>query len=56
MERKLEKDETKKDMDLLQLGKNKTGKSTAKGKSFDKKRKKKEGILNMYGIAKTQKS
>lgn len=41
-------------MDLLQLGKSKSGKSTAKGKTFDKKRKKKEGLLNVYGTVKTQ--
>lgn len=31
-----------------QLGKNVMGKSTAKGKSFDRKRRK-EGILDIYG-------
>lgn len=34
----------------FQLGKNGVGKSTAKGKTFDKKRKKDKGdLLNIYG-------
>ncbi|XP_030752591.1 uncharacterized protein C1orf131 homolog [Sitophilus oryzae] len=47
-ERKEHKEKIKKQESFQQLGKNAIGKSTAKGKSFDKKRKK-EGILDVYG-------
>lgn len=53
-EKKLQNEQLKTDEDLLQLGKNKMGKSTAKGKTFDKKRKKKEGLLDIYGTVKTR--
>ncbi|CAG9865185.1 unnamed protein product [Phyllotreta striolata] len=51
IERKKSKEEESKRESFLQLGKNKVGKSTAKGKSFDKKRKKNKGdnILSIYG-------
>ncbi|ENN78039.1 uncharacterized protein C1orf131 homolog [Dendroctonus ponderosae] len=47
-ERKLEKQKQESEQKFQQLGKNVVGKSTAKGKSFDRKRRK-EGILDIYG-------
>lgn len=42
--------EKEKQAKLLELGKNSAGKSNAKGKSYDRKRRKeKGGLLNMYG-------
>ncbi|XP_056647449.1 uncharacterized protein C1orf131 homolog [Diorhabda sublineata] len=52
-ERKKAKEEKAKQMDFSQLGKNKIGKSTAKGKSFDRKRRK-ENLLSVYGKVKRQ--
>ncbi|XP_066254301.1 uncharacterized protein C1orf131 homolog [Euwallacea similis] len=50
MDKKIQKDKEKKEQTLQQLGKNKVGKSTAKGKSFDRKRRRrKENILDIYG-------
>ncbi|XP_066152202.1 uncharacterized protein C1orf131 [Euwallacea fornicatus] len=50
MDKKIQKVKEEKEQTLQQLGKNNVGKSTAKGKSFDRKRRKiKENILDIYG-------
>ncbi|XP_050502676.1 uncharacterized protein LOC126881971 [Diabrotica virgifera virgifera] len=49
MERKKAKEKEAKTIQLSQLGKNQHGRSTAKGKSFDRKRKKENNILSIYG-------
>ncbi|CAH0553338.1 unnamed protein product [Brassicogethes aeneus] len=50
VEKKREKNRESKVNKFQQLGKNSVGKSIAKGKSFDRKRKKgKDGILDIYG-------
>jgi len=52
-EKKKEKQTTKTQLDFQQLGKNQVGRSTAKGKSFDRKRKKqKSDLLDAYGQVK----
>lgn len=49
-ERKKEKQATKARLEFQQLGKNQMGKSTAKGKRFDRKRRKqKSDLLDDYG-------
>ncbi|XP_018565285.1 uncharacterized protein C1orf131 homolog isoform X2 [Anoplophora glabripennis] len=54
VEKKKEKEKETSRQNFLQLGKNNAGKSTAKGKSFDRKRKKGKGdILSIYGKVKT---
>lgn len=47
-EKKIAKAKQEKEQKFQQLGKNSVGKATAKGKSFDRKRRK-EGILDIYG-------
>ncbi|XP_060526081.1 uncharacterized protein LOC132701852 [Cylas formicarius] len=49
LEKKMEKKKLEAQQKLQQLGKNEAGKSTAKGKSFDRKRRKRDGLLEMYG-------
>ncbi|KAJ8932299.1 hypothetical protein NQ314_014792 [Rhamnusium bicolor] len=52
-EKKKAKEEDSSRLHFQQLGKNKIGKSNAKGKSFDRKRRKeKGGILDIYGKVK----
>ncbi|KAG5885579.1 hypothetical protein JTB14_003777 [Gonioctena quinquepunctata] len=49
-ERKIEKEKQATRLSFQQLGKNQLGKSNAKGKSFDRKRRKEKGdILSIYG-------
>lgn len=49
-ERQQEKAKEKSRIDFQQLGKNSIGKSNAKGKSFDRKRRKaNSGIIDIYG-------
>ncbi|XP_072382637.1 uncharacterized protein [Diabrotica undecimpunctata] len=56
LERKKAKEKEAKTMQFSQLGKNQHGRSTAKGKSFDRKRKKENNILSVYGkVQKTNK-
>lgn len=53
-ERKKEKEKETSRQTFQQLGKNSVGKSIAKGKSFDRKRRKeKSDILSIYGKVKT---
>lgn len=54
-EKQREKNRMKTKIEFQQLGKNSLGKSTAKGKGFDRKRKKKEGLLDIYGKVKISK-
>lgn len=54
-EKQKEKRKIKINIEFQQLGKNNIGKSTAKGKGFDRKRKKKEGLLDIYGKVKISK-
>lgn len=52
-ERKKEKEKETSRQNFQQLGKNSVGKSIAKGKSFDRKRRKgKSDILSIYGKVK----
>lgn len=51
-ERKKEKLAKEEELKFQQLGKNNAGRATAKGKSFDKKRKLKSDILDIYGTVK----
>ncbi|KAF2894539.1 hypothetical protein ILUMI_11633 [Ignelater luminosus] len=54
-ERKKEKEATKARLEFQQLGKNQMGKSTAKGKGFDRKRRKqKSDLLDDYGKVKAR--
>ncbi|XP_050303867.1 uncharacterized protein C1orf131 [Anthonomus grandis grandis] len=47
-EKKMEKEKKESTQQFQQLGKNSMGKSVAKGKSYDRKRRR-EGILDIYG-------